>query len=61
MYELEECISRYRRILARMEDDSGKIANGLQGDLLDAYRGVIERERSILEEALQAIQNSYIN
>lgn len=59
MYEIEECIFWYHRLLDLMENDSEKIALGLQGDLLDAYRDLIERERTLLEGALQSLQNIY--
>ena len=60
MYEIEECISRYRQLLDLMEDDSNKIEQGLQGELLDAYRGVVERERILLENALTSIKTCLI-
>ncbi len=60
MYEIEECISRYRQLLDLMVDDSNKIEQGLQGELLDAYRGVVERERILLEDALTSIKTCLI-
>lgn len=56
MYEIEECLSRYRQLLDLMDDDSKKIEQGLQGELLDAYRNVVERERTLLENALISIK-----
>lgn len=60
MYEIEECISRYRQLLDLMVDDSNKIEQGLQGELLDAYRGVVERERILLEDAFTSIKTCLI-
>lgn len=57
MYQAEECASRYRRLMRRMEEDHEAIAQGLKGELLEAYREVLVREKEVLTDALKDIQN----
>ena len=59
MYQTEECISGYQRLLRLLEEDSEQIANGLQGELLEAYRDVLVREKNVLTKAIQAMQNTH--
>lgn len=59
MFEVGECIARYQRLLQLMEDDSEEIAQGLQGELLEAYQDLVKREKTILQNALRSIQNTY--
>lgn len=58
MYEIEEeCLSQYRKLLQLLDQDSEEIALGLQGELLDAYRAILIRERDTLMSALRSIQS----
>ena len=58
MYEIEEeCLSQYRKLLQLLEQDSEEIALGLQGELQDAYRAILIRERDTLMSALRSIQS----
>lgn len=57
MYQADECASRYRRLMRRMEEDYEAIAQGLNGELLEAYREILAREKEVLTDALKDIQN----
>ena len=59
MYEKEVCESQYRKLLQLLEEDSDEIAQGLQGELLDAYRAILIREKDTLSSALKSIQNTF--
>lgn len=59
MLQIDECVSRYRRLINLMESDAEEIAQGLQGELLTAYRGVLEEEKSILTDALRDMERTY--
>lgn len=60
MYDISECVSKYRRLLDLLEEDSEKMAQGLQGDLLGAYRSLIEHEKVLLDNAIITIKNKFI-
>ena len=59
MYEKEVCVTKYRRLLQLLEEDSDEIMLGLQGELLDAYRAILIREKDTLYNALKLIQNTF--
>lgn len=59
MYTTDECAFLYRKLLQLMEEDSDSIAHALQGELLDAYRELLEKEKSILNDSLRKIQTIY--
>ena len=59
MYEKEVCVSQYRKLLQLLEEDSGEIVLGLQGELLDAYRAILTREKDVLSNALKSIQKTF--
>lgn len=58
MLQNEECVSRYRRLLNLLENDAEEIAQGLQGELLTAYRSVLEKEKDRLTDALRDMERT---
>lgn len=58
---LEEYALEYARLLRLLETDSKQVAEGIQGDLLDAYRSVLELEKSTLSRTFGKMQNSLDN
>ena len=58
---LEEYALEYARLLRLLETDSMQVAEGIQGDLLDAYRSVLKLEKSTLSRTFGKMQNSLDN
>jgi hypothetical protein len=56
MFEAEECVYRYRKLLQLLEEDTQEISACLQGELLEEYRGLLTREKDILNDALRTMQ-----
>lgn len=56
MLDIEECIARYRRIIALLDSDSEKFALAVQGEILNEYRKIIQLEKDALEKARQTLQ-----
>ena len=57
--EREECIARYRQLLQLLEEDGDEIESCFQGDMLDAYRAILAKEKDILSNAISSIQFNY--
>lgn len=57
MNEKEICEFRLRRLLNLLEEDFDEITQGFQGDLLSAYRAILNKEQDILSNALTIIRN----
>lgn len=53
MYDLEESIVHYQRLIELMEEDMADISLCIQGELLDEYREVVEREMDILKNTIR--------
>lgn len=56
MFEAEECVYRYRKLLQLLEEDTQEISACLQGELLEEYRELLTREKDILNDALRTMQ-----
>ncbi len=55
MYELDNCMSHYRRLLSLLEEDSREIAKGFQGELLQGYQETIQKEVSVLSQKMRTV------
>lgn len=58
VYEAQECVARYKRLLQLIDEDFNEIAQGIQGRVLESYRDILVREKEILMEALKSMQRS---
>lgn len=58
MYEAQECVARYKRLLQLIDEDFDEIAQGIQGRVLKSYREILVKEKEILMEALKSMQRS---
>lgn len=58
MHEVDECASRYQKLLRLMEEDFAEIAQGLGGDILETYRELLNREMDILKSTLKSMQQN---
>ena len=59
MFSQEECASKYKRLLQLIEIDDEEIAEGLQGELLTAYRQVLEYEKNQIMNEIRSINITY--
>jgi len=55
LYEIDECMNHYKKLMSLLEEDSSEIARGFQGDLLNAYCETVQREKNVLSEQMQSI------
>lgn len=53
MYEIEESMVHYRKLMELMEEDFAGIARCIQGELLEEYRETIKREMDILKNTIK--------
>lgn len=56
MTEVEECMTRYQKIIALLDYDCEKIALAVQGEILDEYRQIIQLEKDALENARRTLK-----
>lgn len=52
---LEEVVAGYRRVIALIELENEKISGCLQGELLDIYRRMLDKEVCFLEKQIRQI------
>ena len=57
MYEVEESVAVCRRLLYLVEMEADQIRHGIQGDLLNSYRELLELETSNIKNVIQEMQN----
>ena len=53
---LNECIYRYQKLISLLNQDENDMKYGLEGDLLDAYRSIVSKEKQALEQALAELK-----
>ena len=53
---IDECIARYKKLLRLIDEDSQEMERCVQGEILDAYRRLLEQEKENLQSALRALQ-----
>lgn len=59
MFSKEECTKKYKKLLQLLEQDYEEIAISIQGEMLVAYRQVLEYEKSFILNEIQSIENNY--
>lgn len=53
---LNECIYRYQKLISLLDQDENDMKYGLEGELLDAYRSIVSKEKQALEQALAELK-----
>ena len=56
MNEIEEYLFHYQKLIDLLVEDSQNVAKALQGDLLEAYRGLLIEEQRSLETNLSILK-----
>lgn len=59
MEHRKACGSLCVKLLRWLEQDAEEIEKGLQGELLEKYRGIVEQEKSALTAIMRSIQNEH--
>ena len=54
--KLEECLRHYQKALEYLEEEQIQITQGLQSDLLDAYRETVLKEINELTEKISQLK-----
>lgn len=55
MKEREETLYHYEKLKALLDADEEHITRCLNGDLLDSYRQIIDREKEVLRKIISKI------
>ena len=57
MFENNECISCYQKLLELLDEDASEMELCLQGEILAMYHELIKREQDILRKAISMLNN----
>lgn len=56
---MDEIISEYRKLLELLDEEKDKIARSMQGELMEIYREILQKEREKVEKNMYMIYQYY--
>lgn len=56
---MEEVVAGYRKMISLLELERDKISGCLQGELLDIYRGMLDKEVEFLKKQLRQVSQHH--
>lgn len=56
METINDCLVHYRKLLNLLDEDFSEIKEGLQGDLLDAYRAIVRQEIAEINNEMSSLK-----
>ena len=60
MWEREDCLALYQRLISLLEEDESSIAQVMSGDLYDAYKKLVQDERNNVINARNELRNKMV-
>lgn len=60
MYQSDQLIEWYQKLIKYWEEDAYEMGLALDGEMLEAYRRLVEEEKTLLKDAKKSAQNKLI-